>query len=456
MQTQSGRLQSENVLKSGRRGFLKQSGLGTVGALLATSAMSVPHVHAAENNTLNVALVGCGGRGTGALFDAIQTEGPKKVVALVDVFPNKIASTLRSAVERFPDNIDVPQERQFSGFDGYKKAIDAVGAGGVILLASPPAFRPAQLEYAVEKGVHVFMEKSFAVDPPGVRRILKAGEAAKAKNLKIVGGLMTRHKRSMQGAIEQIRAGIIGDVTTCWAYRMHGPIGFSPRRENESILANQIRNYSCFTWLNGSPLLDWLIHNIDVCCWAKDAYPVSAQGQAARRVRKDQDQIFDQYIVEYAFPDGTRFQAQGQFVQGAWNCFQSTIHGTTGCAIFGEGIRDPKLYRGYNPTANNMIWEYTGPEVRGEYQAEQDILFDAIRNDKPHNEAERCALSTMVGVLGRLVCDSGQRITWDEAFNSNKSLANLDTLTSLDSPAPVQPDENGDYPFPIPGQTEVL
>ena len=227
MYTQSGQTQSEKGRKSGRRDFLKQSSLGTIGAVLATSAMNVPHVHAAENNTINVALVGCGGRGTGALFDAMQTEGPKKVVALADVFRDKVAWTQRSAAERFPDDVDVPQDRQFVGFDGYRKAIDAVGAGGVILLASPPTFRPMHLEYAIEKGVHVFMEKSFAVDPPGVRRVLKAGEAAKAKNLKIVGGLMTRHKRSMQGAIEQIRNGLIGDVMTCWAYRMHGPIGFS-------------------------------------------------------------------------------------------------------------------------------------------------------------------------------------------------------------------------------------
>jgi len=237
---------------------------------------------------------------------------------------------------------------------------------------------------------------------------------------------------------------------------MHGPIGLGGRRANESLLSHQIRNYSNFTWINGSPLLDWLIHNLDVCCWAKDAYPVVAQGQCGRRVRQDKDQIYDQYAVEYAFADGTRFHAQGRFVQDAWGCFQATIHGTTGCAIFGEGIGQPRIYRGHNPEARNMIWEYTGPEFRGEYQAEHDVLFDAIRNDKPHNETERCAFTTMTGILGRLACDSGQRISWDDAFKSEKSLANVEALTSFDSPAPVQPDENGDYPFPVPGQTVVL
>jgi len=457
MQTRSGQMQPQKGRKSGRRDFLKQSSLGAVGALLVTSVVNVPYVHAAENNMLNVALIGCGSRGSGALFDTLQTEGPKKVVALADVFPNRIAGTLRGAVERFPEDVDVPQERRFGGFDGYKNAIDAVGSGGVVLLATPPAFRPRELEYAAEKGVHVFAEKSFGVDSPGVRRALKAGEVSKEKNLKVVSGLMERHKRSMQEAVAQIHAGVIGDVMTCWAYRMQNlGMGLRPRRENESLLVHQLRHFNNFTWLFGSPMVDWLIHNLDVCCWVKGAYPVVAQGQCARQVRRVQDQVFDQYAVEYTFPDGARLQAQGRYVPRTWDCFQATIHGTTGCAILGEGVRDPRIYRGHNPDSRNMIWEYTGPSFRSEYQAEHDTLFDAIRNDKPHNETERTAFSTMTGVLGRLVAESGQRITWEEAFNSNKSLADIDALTSLDSPAPAIPDENGDYPFPIPGQVDVL
>jgi len=418
--------------------------------------MNVPHVHAAENNTINVALVGCGGRGGGALANALQTEGPKKVVALADVFPAKITALLRGVSEQFGDSVDVPSDRQFSGFDGYRKAIDAVGPGGVILLATPPAFRPIQLEYAAEKGVHVFAEKSFGVDPPGVRRALKAGEAAKTKNLKIVGGLMTRHKRSVQEAIKHIHDGIIGDVTTCWAYRIQSVdmMPLNPRRENESYLSQQLRQFNNFTWLFGSPMVDWLIHNLDVCCWAKGAYPVVAQGQCARQVRKHKDQIFDQYSVEYAFPDGTRMQAQGRYIPGTWDCFQSTIHGTTGCAILGEGVPQPKIYKGHNPSPNNVIWE--GKSSPSEYQVEHDVLFDAIRNDKPHNEVERCAMATMVGVLGRLAAESGQQITWEDAFKSDKSLANVEALTSLNDPSPVMPDANDDYPFPVPGQTKVL
>jgi len=446
--------------KNGRRSFLKQSSLtavGAVGAVLTASVANVPKVHAAENNTLNIALVGCGSRGTGALFDAMQTEGPKKVVALADVFRERMGWTLRSVTERYPNDVDVPQDRQFEGFEGYKKAIDAVGAGGVVLLASPPVFRPRELEYAAEQGVHVFAEKSFAVDSPGVRRTLAAGKVSDEKNLKVVSGLMQRHKLSAQMAIEQIHAGVIGEVTTCLAYRIQDiGMALGARRPGESLLSHQMRHFNNFTWLFGSPMVDWLIHNLDVCCWAKEAYPVVAQGQCARQVRRIQDQLFDQYYVEYTFPDGTRLLAQGRYIPRTWNNFQSVIHGTTGCAVVGEGVRDPRLFRGHNPDTRNMIWEYTGPPYKNEYQAEHDTLFDAIRNDKPHNETERAALSSMVGVLGRLAAESGQRITWEDAINSNRSLANIDELVSFDSPAPVKPDENGDYPFPIPGLTEVL
>lgn len=229
-----------------RRDFLKQSGLLMAGAVLP-SVMAVPRVHAAGAETIRIGLVGCGGRGGGALMQALSTEGPKKVIALADVFDYKIQGVLKGATERFPNDVDVPPERQFAGLDGYRHVVDAVGPGGVVLFATAPAFRPLHVEYAVDKGVNVFMEKSFGVDAPGVRRLLKAGELAKEKNLKIVGGLMSRHNYPLQQAIEQLHQGIIGERITCWAYREHGPVAFSPRREDETILGHQIRNYSCFT-----------------------------------------------------------------------------------------------------------------------------------------------------------------------------------------------------------------
>ncbi|MDR0328341.1 MAG: twin-arginine translocation signal domain-containing protein [Planctomycetaceae bacterium] len=436
-------------VRSSRRTFLKQSGILASGLAL-TSA--VPKVHAAENNTINVALVGCGGRGGGAIVQAMNTEGPKKLVAAADVFPERANRLLTDLKKMFSNDVS-PNAGTLTGLDAYKHAIDAVGPGGVILLCTPPAFRPMHVEYAVEKGVNIFMEKSFAVDAPGVRRILKAGEHAKQKNLKVVGGLMSRHNIPLQQAVEQIHNGIIGDVITCWAYREHDPVGFGPRSEGESIVAHQIRNYNNFTWLNGSFLLDWLIHNLDVSCWAKGSFPVSAQGQGGRQVRKDKDQLFDHYAVEYTFGDGTRLFAQGRHQENTWRCWQVTVHGTTGCAVIGEGVSAYRIYKGHNPDTANLIWEYRGGATRDQYQVEHDVLFDRIRKDEPINETERCAKTTMVGIMGRMAAETGKSITWDAAMNSDVELApDLDKLT-LDGPAPVMPDENGDYPIAMPGIT---
>ena len=416
---------------------------------------AVPKVHAAEDNTLKVALVGCGGRGGGAVMQALSTEGPKKLVALADVFNYRLEGVLNGVKQKFPNDVDVPQERQFVGFDAYKNAVDAVGPGGVVLFASPPAFRPLHVEYAVAKGCHIFMEKSFAVDSPGYRKMLKNGEEAAKKNLKVVGGLMSRHSKPLQGAIEQLHNGIIGERICCWAYRTHGAVGFGPKKESETDVAHQVRNYSNFTWLNGSFLLDWLIHNLDVCCWAKGAYPIAAQGQGGRQTRTAKDQMFDHFAVEYTFPDGTRLFAQARHQNNTWGCFQSFIQGASGCAIIGEGVLHPKIYKGFKPTPENLIWEYK-EAAKDQYQIEHDMLFDCIRNDKPINETERCCFTTMTGILGRMAAESGQWVTWDEAVNSNIELApNLAQLT-MDGPAPVMPDNDGNYPIAMPGITKAV
>jgi predicted dehydrogenase len=339
--------------------------------------------------------------------------------------------------------------------DGYKKAIDAIAPGGLVILATPPAFRPIHVEYAVEKGCNVFMEKSFAVDAPGIRRILKAGKAAQAKNLKIAGGLMSRHYIPLEQAVEKLHNGLIGEVITCWAYREHARVGFTPKAAGMNELAHQIRNYSSFTWLNGSFLLDWLIHNLDVCCWCKDAWPVSAQGQGGRQVRTEPDQLFDHYSVEYTFGDGTRLLAQGRHMDNCWGFFGDIIHGAKGSAVLGEGIPDPRIFKGHQQTSANVIWQYEGPRCDA-YQHEHDLLFDAIRNNKPYNEAERSAYGAMTGILGRMAAESGNMITWEQALASNIELApGLDRYT-MDSEPPVKPDVQGGYPVAMPGITKVL
>jgi len=232
-------------------------------------------------------------------------------------------------------------------------------------------------------------------------------------------------------------------------------VGFGPKAPNENDLAHQIRNYSNFTWLNGSFILDWLIHNIDVCCWVKNAWPVSAQGQGGRQVRTHPDQLFDHYAVEYRFADGTRMFAQGRHQENTWGFFGDVIHGAKGSAVLGEGIPQPRIFKAWQQTPENMVWQYKG-EIRSQYQVEHDLLFEAIRQDKPYNETERCAKAAMAGILGRMAAESGKEIGWEEALASNIELApGLENLT-MESPAPVMPDAQGRYPVAMPGITKVL
>ncbi len=442
-----------SVVRS-RREFLARSG----GAIAAAGAMQAraPGAYAGEDNTIKIALVGCGGRGTGAASDALRTKGPTKLVAMADVFENRLKGSLNHLKNAFKEKADVPSENCFVGFDAYKKAIDLVAPGGVVCLATPPGFRPIHFEYAVEKGVNVFMEKSFAVDAPGVRRVLKAAEAATKKNLKVVGGLNQRYSFSNQEAIKQLQGGIIGELVTGYAYRMHGPVGHGRKAPGESDLAHQIRNYSCFTWLNGSFILDWLIHNLDVICWAKGAWPASAQGHGGRQLRTEPDQLFDHYIVEYTFPDGTRMVAQGRHQSNTWGFFADIIHGGTGCAMLGEGVGHARIWKGHLQKRENIIWEFKGPG-NNSYQTEHDVLFEAIRDNRPHNDAERCAYAAMTGILGRMAAESGQLITWEQALASNLVLApNIENLKSLDDEPPIKPDADGKYPIAMPGLTKVL
>jgi hypothetical protein len=220
-------------------------------------------------------------------------------------------------------------------------------------------------------------------------------------------------------------------------------------------LAHQIRNYSNFTWLNGSFILDWLIHNIDVCCWVKNAWPVSVQGQGGRQVRTDADQLFDHYAAEYTFADGTRLFAQGRHLTNCYGFFGDIIHGATGSGILGEGQSDPRLFKGHKQTAETLIWRYKGDPC-DQYQVEHDLLFKAIREDQPYNETERSCQSCFTAIMGRMACESGQQLNWDDAFKSDLSLApDLDQYTA-DSPPPATPDAQGHYTIAMPGRTQVI
>lgn len=435
-----------------RREFLRTSSAVAAGLALA-GAVARPG-YAAESNTIKIALVGCGGRGTGAAAQALSTKGPTRLFAMADVFDKRLQGSLTNLKSAHAAQLDVPPERQFIGLDAFKKAIDSLDKGDLVLLTTPPAFRPIHFAYAVQKGVNVFMEKSFAVDAPGIRKVLATGQEAGRKNLKVAGGLMSRHYKPLEEAVQKIHDGAIGEVITEWAYRMHGPVGLAPKQPEMNELAHQIANYSNFTWLNGSFIVDWLIHNIDVCCWIKNGWPVSVQGMGGRQVRREPDQLFDHYAAEFTFADGARLLAQGRHMTNCWDFFGDLIQGTKGCAVLGEGQPKPRLFKGHQPVSENLLWSYKGPEW-DHYQYEHDLLFDAIRNDQPYNETERCAKSCLTAIMGRMACESGKQITWDEALASDVELAPGLAELKWDGEPPARPGPDGSYAVAMPGQTRA-
>ena len=448
---------SDPTVLTSRRQFLKTT--GRVAAASALAGAAVPHVHAAEDNTIRLALIGCGGRGSGAAVDAFESRhGPVKLVAMADFFEPRLAAAHKTLSEKFPDRVDVPPDRRFVGFEAYRQAIDCLRPGDVAMLAGYAGWRPVQLEYAVEKGVNVFMEKSFACDPPAVRRILRAGEAAAKKNLKIAAGLMCRHSRNRQELIQRIREGQLGEIQLIRAYRMQpvGPLGRRPPQEKELLW--QIRNFTSFLWVSGGLFAEMDIHQIDEICWIKDAWPVSAHGVGGRAAHStDCSQNLDSISVEWTFPDGTKATDVVRWLPNCHNEFATYLHGTKCAAQFsGSGHAGTVLqYKTQRLDSATIAWR-ARPEPETPWQAEWNALLEAIRHDRPHNEARRAALSNLADIMGRAAVHSGKMVTWDEAMASNFQFCpNIDRLNE-ESPPPVQADAQGRYPVPIPGQwTEI-
>ena len=440
-----------------RREFLRQTGSVTAGSLLA--GMAVPHVFAAEENTIKLALIGCGGRGSGAVVDASSVPGgPVKLVAMADVIESRLTRSLRVLSEQFPGNVDVPAERRFIGFDAYRKAIDCLGPGDVAMLTGYAGFRPAQLEYAVAKGVNVFMEKSFATDPPGARRVIKAGEEAEKKNLKIAAGLMCRHSVNRQELIKRIRDGALGEIQLIRAYRME-PVGpLSPKPPSEDELLWQIRNFVRFYWVSGGLFAEMDIHQIDEICWLKGELPVQAHGIGGRATNStDCSQNLDSFSIEWTFADGTKATDAVRYLSGCHNAFATYVHGTKCAAQFSGNIHagTVQIYRDQRIERDNIDWKAPDEQYTA-WQAEWVALLGAIRQDRPHNEARRAAESNLVDMMGRAAVHSGNIVTLDDVMKSEFQFCPGIDHMDYDTPPPVQADPQGRYPVPIPGiWTEV-
>ncbi len=471
---------TKTILTPSRREVLKTG--GQLAAASALAGISLPHVHAQGNEEVKLSLIGCGGRGTGAVKNALSvsgTLGPLKLHAMADVFDDKLKRS-HEVLMKDPDvgdKIDVTPERQFIGFDGYRQAMDALKPGDIVILTTPLAFRWPMFEYAIEKGLNVFMEKPLIADGFSARKLLELNKKAVEKGLKVGVGLMCRHCKSRNELKKRVEDGAIGEITLLRSYRMQGRIGscFTPKNDGSmSELMYQIRNFHSFLWLSGGAFSDFFIHGVDEMCMIKNAWPVKAHAVGGRHYKTIElngeqveavDQNFDSYGVEYTFEDGTKAQYFGRNMAGCKQEFAAYAHGTKGSAVISSSSHVParsRIYADQNIDLNwrgkpdNLVWAFpTGP--RGEslegnpYDIEWEVLIDAIRNGKEHNEVERGVAASLVTSMGRMAAHTGQEITYDQMLNCEHVMApGVENLT-MESDSPLVPDENGRYPIPEPG-----
>lgn len=456
--------EAPNSHLTSRREFLVTT--GRAAAISALAGVALPHVHAAENNTINVALIGCGGRGSGAAVNALSVKrGPLKLVAMADVFDHRLKSSYEALKrEKVGSSVEVPEDHKFIGFDAYQKAMDCLKPGDIAIFATPLAFRWVHFGYAIQKGLNVFMEKPLTADGPTSKKMFKLAEEATAKNLKVGVGLMSRHSRALQELHQRIQDGEIGDLVLLRGYRMHGPVGhFSvlPKPPGVSELLYQIKEFHSFLWASGGCFSDFYIHHIDHLCWMKNAWPVQAQALGGRHYRQSPegqtyvDQNFDTYSVEYTFPDGSKFNMDGRCINGTAPIYSSYAHGSKGMAIVSKandcGLPS-STYKGQNPDRAKQIWvSKIKSDEQDPYTNEWNDLVDAIRDNKPYNEVKRGVEASLVTSMGRMAAHTGQIITYEDMLNSDHEFApGVDKLT-MDSPAPLQADSEGKYPIPMPG-----
>ncbi|MDR3109977.1 MAG: Gfo/Idh/MocA family oxidoreductase [Planctomycetaceae bacterium] len=442
-----------------RRSFINKTGAIAAGSLLASSF--APRVHAAGDDVIKIAIVGCGGRGGGAVRQALNAAPNVQLFAVADVFEDRLKGLVGSVAKNLAEQgnskkFDVPAERQFLGFDAYKKAMDALSPGDVVLLTTPPAFRPLHFAYAVEKGLNIFAEKPIAVDIPGLKTIREANKKAIEKNLKVGVGLNNRHYARTAETVKAIHDGQIGDVLAAYVYRLQQIHSITPHSDR-SPLEQQLRYLFNFNWTTGGFIVDALIHNLDICAWSVGQIPVAAQGQGGRLLRRDQDQLIDSSVVEYYFNDGRRMTMYARTMARCWGSFQGVVHGSKGSAVLGEGVGNPGLYKNFNAGKSGSgepFWRASAPQ-NDSYQTEHNLLFKAIRENQTWNEIERGIDATFIPIMGRMAVESGQFVTADRAWNSTfQYVPSIENL-SFDGPFPLVPDANGDYPQPIPGVTEI-
>ncbi|MCH5378159.1 MAG: Gfo/Idh/MocA family oxidoreductase [Planctomycetes bacterium] len=420
-----------------RRGFLKTSSLLITGGAVASGLSVARAAHSYGSDEIRIGLIGCGGRGTGAAVqalnsmakDEIKPNGRVRLVAMGDAFGDRLQSAYRTIKSKYQEFTDVPPERQFVGFDAYRGVLQC--DVDLVILATPPGFRPLHFEAAVHADKHVFMEKPVGTDAPGIRRLLAANEVAKSKSLMVAVGLQRRHEAKYKETISRLRDGAIGDIVCTRVYWNGGGVWMRPRQKDQSELEYQMRNWYYFNWLSGDHICEQHIHNLDVSNWLMGGPPADCNGQGGRQVRTgiEHGEIYDHHFVEYTYPSGAKMFSQCRHIRGCWNTVAEHAHGTNGHAdISGAKIYGP---------SGDLVWRSSGGG--GGHQEEHYDLFAALRRGDVYNEGNFGAYSTMTAIMGRMATYSGKTVNWEDALNSELALADFDNLRSFDDPAPVKP-----------------
>ena len=426
--------------KPSRRAFLKGSTAAVAGAAIVGNLGIARSAHAAGSDTIKVALIGAGGRGTGAVDQQLAADKNVKLIAVADAFENRANGAVNRLKKR-TGQVDVPPDRVFVGLNAYK---DAIAAGpDLVVLATPPGFRPMQYKAAIEAGKHVFMEKPCCVDAPGYRSLIESSKLADEKGLSVGVGLQRRHQQNYMQTVKRIQDGAIGDVMLTRVYWNGSGIWNRGRKEGMTEMQYQVHNWYHFCWLSGDNIAEQHIHNIDIGNWIKGGHPVEANGMGACTARykggsKGTGQLFDQHFVEFTYADGSKMYSQCRHMPGCFNSVSEAAHGTKGTSNC-SGFID----------ANGEKWQFRGKGGPGGHQQEQIDLLATLRAGKRYNEGFYGADSSMTAALGRIANYSGKAIKWDELVA--KGTSEMPESLAWDATAPVQKDDNGDYPVPIPG-----
>ena len=448
-----------------RRTFLGATSALAVGAMASNVAANettpAPAVHPAGSDEIRVALVGCGGRGAGAAADALSVpQANVKLHAIADIFQQQIDNKRKGLTNHFKEKVDVTDDRCFVGMEAYKQAVDCLRPGiDIAVFATPPAFRAAHFAYAIEKGVHVFMEKPVSIDGPSTKRILALADQADAKNLKVGVGLMCRHSVARRELFDRLQNGEAGELLTFYGYREHGPVMpmdlYPGPPEGMSELFWQCKRFHNFIWASGGVFSDFYVHHIDEVCWMKNAWPVKAEAVGGRHFQgKVNDQNFDSYGVEWTFADGAKFFYSGRTMKDCEQKFGVFGHGSNGAFTISERGHSPAkstIYKSPSMDKDNILWTAAQPE-KSPYRIEWEDLVAAVLGNTPYNEAKRGAEASLVTAMGRFAAHTGKTVTFQEMLDCPDDLtAGVATLTDS-SPAILVADADGKYPVPMPGQ----